>query len=173
MRVPFSVVRMHFPDTDNVSREELYRWIGRPENIADANFYNTCAIRMSLALLGAGYPNPGKYPINAGKYRDARSRPSSGSSALGSSSTSASPKSSRVGRKPSKGLATEEESSPSSASMATRIHKGTSPSCRAIAGAGISGAAMRSMERRPAATGRRARYGSGRLPNAARRPQSP
>jgi hypothetical protein len=60
---------MHFPDTDNVSREELYQWIGYPENIDNASFYNTCAIRMSLALLGAGYPDLGKYPIKAGKYK--------------------------------------------------------------------------------------------------------
>lgn len=69
MKVPYASVRMHFPDTDNVSREELYHWIGYPENISDPNFYNTCAIRMSLALLGAGYPNPGKWPIKAGKYK--------------------------------------------------------------------------------------------------------
>lgn len=60
---------MHFPDTDSVGREELYHWIGYPENITDPNFYNTCAVRLSLALLGAGYPNPGKWPIKAGKYR--------------------------------------------------------------------------------------------------------
>jgi hypothetical protein len=69
MRVPFATMRMHFPDSDNVSREELYQWVGYPENATNPNFYNTCAIRMSLALLGAGYPNPGNYPIKAGKYK--------------------------------------------------------------------------------------------------------
>ncbi|XYJ09449.1 T6SS effector amidase Tae4 family protein [Telluria sp. B2] len=69
MKVPYANLRMHFPDTDSVGREELYHWIGYPENITDPNFYNTCAIRMSLALLGAGYPNPGRWPIKAGKYR--------------------------------------------------------------------------------------------------------
>jgi hypothetical protein len=69
MKAPFASLRMHFPDTDNVSREELYQWIGYPENISNPNFYNTCAIRLSLALLGAGYPNPGKWPIKAGKYK--------------------------------------------------------------------------------------------------------
>lgn len=68
MKVPYASLRMHFPDPDNVSRDELYQWIGYPENIKDPNFYNTCAIRMSLALLGAGYPSPGAYPIKAGKY---------------------------------------------------------------------------------------------------------
>lgn len=69
MKVPFASIRMHFPDTDNVGRDELYQWIGYPENINNPNFYNTCAIRLSLALLGAGYSNPGKWPIKAGKYK--------------------------------------------------------------------------------------------------------
>lgn len=69
MKVPYASLRMHFPDTDSVSREELYQWIGYPENASNPNFYNTCAIRMSLALLGAGYPDPGVYPIKAGKYK--------------------------------------------------------------------------------------------------------
>lgn len=69
MKVPYASVRMHFPDTDSVTRDELYQWIGHPESITDPNFYNTCAIRMSLALLGAGYPNPGSWPIQAGKYK--------------------------------------------------------------------------------------------------------
>lgn len=69
MKVPYASVRMHFPDTDNVAREELYQWIGYPENTNNPNFYNTCAIRLSLALLGAGFPNPGAWPIKAGKYK--------------------------------------------------------------------------------------------------------
>lgn len=69
VKVPFTTLRMHFPDTDSVTREELYHWLGYPENINDPNFYNTCAIRISLALLGAGYPNPGRWPIKAGKYK--------------------------------------------------------------------------------------------------------
>lgn len=69
MRVPFSTLRMHFPDKQNVEPEELYHWIGYRENIGNPNFENTCAIRLSLALLGAGYPNPGAWVIKAGKYK--------------------------------------------------------------------------------------------------------
>lgn len=69
MKVPYAKLRMHFPDTASVPPEELYQWIGYPENVNNPNFQNTCAIRMSLALLGAGYPNPGKWPIKAGKYK--------------------------------------------------------------------------------------------------------
>lgn len=69
MNVPFAKLRMHFPDTQSIGPEELYHWIGYPENIGNPNFLNTCAIRLSLALLGAGYPNPGDWPIKAGKYK--------------------------------------------------------------------------------------------------------
>jgi hypothetical protein len=69
MKVPFAKVRMHFLDPDSVDLDELYQSIGYPENMANANFANTCAVRMSLALLGAGFPNPGHYPVKAGKYK--------------------------------------------------------------------------------------------------------
>lgn len=69
MKVSYASLRTHFPDTDSVTREELYNWIGYPKHAGNPNFYNTCAIRMSLALLGAGYPNPGTWLIKAGKYK--------------------------------------------------------------------------------------------------------
>lgn len=68
MTLPYASLRMHFPDTDSVPLEELWQWLGYPENIKDINFSNTCAVRMSLALLGAGFPSPGTYPVKAGKY---------------------------------------------------------------------------------------------------------
>lgn len=37
--------------------------------IRNPNFYNTCAIRLSVALFGAGHQNPGKWPIKTGKYK--------------------------------------------------------------------------------------------------------
>lgn len=66
---PYAKLRMHFPDTDSVDPAELYQWLGYPEHITNINFVNTCAIRLSLALLGAGFPNPGVYPVKAGKYK--------------------------------------------------------------------------------------------------------
>lgn len=69
MRVPFAALRMHFPDPDSVSSDELYQWIGYPENIKNFNFDNTCAVRLSLALLAVGFPNPGAYPVKAGKFK--------------------------------------------------------------------------------------------------------
>jgi hypothetical protein len=69
MTIAFATLKMHFPDRRNVAMEELYQWIGYPENIADPNFQNTCAIRLSLGLLGVGLPSPGTWPIKAGKYK--------------------------------------------------------------------------------------------------------
>lgn len=69
MKVLFAVLRAHFLDPVSVSREELFQFIGRPELIPDGNFYNTCAIRLSLALVAAGLPNPGVWPVMRGKYK--------------------------------------------------------------------------------------------------------
>lgn len=68
MRVRFATLRRHFPDTFNVSQPEIMHWVGHPHEIGNPGFENTCAIRLSLALLGAGYPNPGAWPVKAGKY---------------------------------------------------------------------------------------------------------
>lgn len=70
MKPSFAALKMHFPDRFNVPPEELYQWIGYPENVGNPNFANTCAIRLSLALLGAGLPNPGNWPIKDGKYKN-------------------------------------------------------------------------------------------------------
>ncbi|GAB3464497.1 type VI secretion system amidase effector protein Tae4 [Massilia terrae] len=61
---------MHYPDPANVSTDELYKWIGHEEKLQDPRWHNTCAIRVSLALLGAGIPSitSGKTTVMAGKY---------------------------------------------------------------------------------------------------------
>jgi hypothetical protein len=70
---PYMLLRMHYPDTFNVPAEELWRWIGHTENRHDPAWKNTCAIRMSLALLGAGVPlSHGYLVVKAGKYRNRR-----------------------------------------------------------------------------------------------------
>lgn len=68
---PYMLLRRHFPDPRSVPAEELWRWIGYPHNANDPQWHNTCAIRMSLALLGAGFDMTGAFlPILAGKYRN-------------------------------------------------------------------------------------------------------
>jgi hypothetical protein len=67
---PYALLRVHFPDPFNVPPEELWRWIGHSDKILDSQWRNTCAVRMSLALLGAGIHLPaGFLKIEAGKYR--------------------------------------------------------------------------------------------------------
>ncbi len=69
-RPPYSLLRQHYPDPINVSAEELWRWVGHPGKNLDPAWKNTCAIRVSLALLGAGVPLPRAFlPVLAGKYK--------------------------------------------------------------------------------------------------------
>jgi hypothetical protein len=66
-------LRVHYPDPFNVPAEELWQWVGHPEYGRNAHWRNTCAIRMSLALAGAGIYVPGAYLIAAaGKYKGRR-----------------------------------------------------------------------------------------------------
>jgi hypothetical protein len=69
----YALLRMHFPDPYNVPAEELWQWIGHADNVLDSQWRNTCAVRMSLALLGAGMHFPTAFlKILAGKYRGQR-----------------------------------------------------------------------------------------------------
>lgn len=68
----YALLRMHFPDPFNVPPEELWRWIGHSEKILAPPWRNTCAIRMSLALHGAGISLPTGYlRVEEGRYRGA------------------------------------------------------------------------------------------------------
>jgi len=65
---PYALLRMHFPDPFNVPAEALWRWIGHTDKVLDSQWRNTCAVRMSLALLGAGIRMPaGFLQVEAGK----------------------------------------------------------------------------------------------------------
>lgn len=70
-RLPYALLHRHYPDSLNVPAEELFRWIGHADKLQDPNWHNTCAIRVSLALLGAGMTLPGGFlVVRAGKYKD-------------------------------------------------------------------------------------------------------
>jgi hypothetical protein len=58
-RPPYAALRSKYPDRRSVSTEELYLWIGHPEHITEVGWENTCAIRMSLALVRCGMHVPG------------------------------------------------------------------------------------------------------------------
>ena len=70
-RPPYALLHKHYPDSLSVPAEELFPWIGHADKLKDPKWHNTCAIRVSLALLGAGMPLPGGFlPVLAGKYKD-------------------------------------------------------------------------------------------------------
>jgi hypothetical protein len=71
--LPFSVLRSNFPAKARVKPQELYESIGHPEKLAIAGWDNTCAVRMSLALVRSGIAiSPGYLTINADKNKGAR-----------------------------------------------------------------------------------------------------
>lgn len=56
-RPPYAVLRSKYVDRRSVHAKDLYRWIGYPPEYADDPLYaNTCAVRMSLALVRCGVP---------------------------------------------------------------------------------------------------------------------
>jgi Type VI secretion system (T6SS), amidase effector protein 4 len=68
--IPYAVLAANFPRKKDVSGSALYESIGYPEYAHHAMWENTCAIRMSLALLGAGIAiSPGRISIKVGKYK--------------------------------------------------------------------------------------------------------
>jgi hypothetical protein len=69
----FAVVSAAFPRKDKVSRQMLYQSIGHPENVEDGRMFNTCAVRMSVALVAAGVViQPGNITVLAGIYAGRR-----------------------------------------------------------------------------------------------------
>jgi hypothetical protein len=57
----------------SVNKAALYTLIGHPEKIPDHNWDNTCAIRVSVALVGIGFPiAPGYLAIESGPHKGRR-----------------------------------------------------------------------------------------------------
>ena len=65
----FAVVEKNFPHKTLVSREILYSEIGYPEYGKNMLWENTCAIRVSLALVKSGINLPGHLRIKAGPHK--------------------------------------------------------------------------------------------------------
>jgi hypothetical protein len=64
-------LRSKYVDRHAVHAEDLYRWIGYPPEYAnDPRYANTCAIRMSLALVQCGVPiSSGRMRVLAGECK--------------------------------------------------------------------------------------------------------
>ena len=59
MKVPFSVLAKHYPRKRDVPPVALFRELGWDDLIGDPKYENTCAIRVSLALIRSGVTIPG------------------------------------------------------------------------------------------------------------------
>lgn len=67
MKPAFRTLWAKYPATE--SREVLYRGIGWADVIDHPAFHDTCAIRMSLALAGAGVNVKGNMKVHAGPLK--------------------------------------------------------------------------------------------------------
>lgn len=66
-RIPFAVLRKNFPSRTVVTGAQLYESIGHPDKATNGNWVNTCALRVSLALVRSGMPiAPGFLTIRGG-----------------------------------------------------------------------------------------------------------
>jgi hypothetical protein len=69
----FAVVDAAFPRKDRVSGPTLYQSIGHPEYATDGRMFNTCAVRLSVALAAAGVAiQPGNITVLSGPYTGRR-----------------------------------------------------------------------------------------------------
>lgn len=59
MELPFSVLAKHYPRKRDVPSTVLFRELGWDDLIKDPSYQNTCAIRVSLALIRSGVTIPG------------------------------------------------------------------------------------------------------------------
>ncbi|WP_081074798.1 T6SS effector amidase Tae4 family protein [Burkholderia cepacia] len=69
------MLRGHYPGNKVVSREALYRELGRQDLITHPSYENTCAIRVSLALVKCGMSLRGGLAIQKGPHCGRRIEP--------------------------------------------------------------------------------------------------
>jgi hypothetical protein len=69
----YAVLAANYPKKSGMDAAALYSSIGHPEYAENMYMQNTCAVRVSIALLGAGIqPFPGHMTIKAGKWKGRR-----------------------------------------------------------------------------------------------------
>lgn len=77
MKPTFSTLQRHYPTTE--SREDLFTRIGWSDLIKNSAYSDTCAIRMSVALISAGVLLPGaRMKARAGVVKDRYIEPGQG-----------------------------------------------------------------------------------------------
>lgn len=71
----FSHLAHHYPSNKNVSKEQLYRDLGWDDLIDNPAYDNTCAVRVSLALIKSGVPIKGRFRIHKGTHKGSSIEP--------------------------------------------------------------------------------------------------
>lgn len=69
MRPPFMVLRSNFASNKVVKKPELFAELGWDDLIHKPEYNNTCAVRISLALVKSGVPIRGRFIIKNGVYK--------------------------------------------------------------------------------------------------------
>lgn len=72
---PFTEMFRNFLSVPVVSREELFQTIGWGDLVGNSAYADTCAVRMSYALIRCGYRLPGRMPVKSGSFRGALIEP--------------------------------------------------------------------------------------------------
>ena len=68
--ISYEVVWANYPRKKDISGDALYVSIGRPEYAGNPYMENTCAVRVSLALVAAGVKiTPGHMEVKAGRFK--------------------------------------------------------------------------------------------------------
>jgi hypothetical protein len=75
MRPLFLPLERHYPRVDTVGKAELFEEIGWDDLIKNSGYDNTCAIRMSVALIKVGVPIRGRMAIKNGPFAGQKIEP--------------------------------------------------------------------------------------------------
>lgn len=72
-RPAYTLLRQHYPAPKDTPPQRLWESIGHAEKATDPHWNNTCAIRLSLALLGVGMIiEPGFLEVKKGRFAQRR-----------------------------------------------------------------------------------------------------
>jgi Type VI secretion system (T6SS), amidase effector protein 4 len=69
MRPHFNLVSNGYPRKPPYDTDDLMRLIGWDDLVGNGNYANTCAIRVSIALIAGGMSIPGRMRIKAGPHK--------------------------------------------------------------------------------------------------------
>jgi hypothetical protein len=71
-KLSFPVLQNNFSSNKDLKAADLFKEIGWDDLIENPSYENTCAIRMSLALIKSGMHVPGRMAIKKGPYKGKR-----------------------------------------------------------------------------------------------------